>query len=101
MSFSDIYLVWSGDEEKSRLELLQEDDSLASGGTGEEDEDGSWDDGGSKGVLVLGEGFLSVSDELLSEGKSWVELGLTSGNDLHSVVEDFDTRKAHIGTLCC
>jgi hypothetical protein len=40
----DIYLVWSGDEEKSRLELLQEDDSLASGGTGEEDEDGSWDD---------------------------------------------------------
>lgn len=75
-------LVWSGDEEKSRLELLQEDDSLASGGTGEEDEDGSWDDGGSKGVLVLGEGFLSVSDELLSEGKSWVELGLTSGNDL-------------------
>jgi hypothetical protein len=52
-------------------------------------------------VLVLGEGFLSVSDELLSEGKSWVELGLTSGNDLHSVVEDFDTRKAHIGTLCC
>jgi len=32
-------LVWSSDEEKSRLELLQEDNSLASGGTGEEDED--------------------------------------------------------------
>lgn len=55
-------------------------------------------------MLVSGEGLLSVSDQLLSEGKSWVELGLTSGNDLHScffVVEDFDTRKARICTLCC
>jgi hypothetical protein len=51
-------------------------------------------------VLVLGEGFLSVSDELLSEGKSWVELGLTSGNDLHSVVEDFDSLEKRISALC-
>jgi len=45
-------------------------------------------------VLVSGEGLLSVSDKLLSEGKCWVELWLTSGNDLHSVVDDFDTRKS-------
>jgi len=94
-------LVRSSDEEKSGLELLQEDNSLASSGTGEEDEDRSWDDGGSKGVLVSGEGLLSVSDKLLSDGKSWVELWLTSSNDLHSCFFVVDTRKAHIGTLCC
>lgn len=33
-------------------------------------------------MLVSGEGLLSVSDKLLSEGKGWVELWLTSGNDL-------------------
>ena len=51
--------------------------------TGEEDEDGSWDDGGSEAVLVGGEGLLAVSDELLSDGKSWVVLGLSSSDDLH------------------
>ena len=81
------YLVGSGDEEKSRLELLQENDSLASVDTSEEDEDGSWDDRGSEAALLLGEGLLAVALDLLSDGKSWVVLGLSSSDDLRAGLE--------------
>ena len=35
------YLVWASDEEKTGLELLQEDNTLATVDTGEKDQDGA------------------------------------------------------------
>jgi len=64
------------DEQQARLELLQEDDALAAVATGQENEDGTGDDGaaelGSTGVLavLLGNGNILGSVEAGSLGGS-------------------------------
>ena len=68
LEWDTIDLVWTGDGEEARLELLEADDSLSSESSCEEDEDGSWGDGSSQFW-----GFWSVSLwGLLSGIISWV-----------------------------
>jgi len=50
----------SGDEQKSRGQLLQEDDTLALVGAGQQDQDGAGSDGRTQLAVVLTEGLLVV-----------------------------------------
>lgn len=43
-------LEWTSDEEDTLVEVLEEDDALSAEATGEEDEDGTWGEGGSWSV---------------------------------------------------
>jgi len=76
-------LEGAGDEQQARLELLQEDNTLAAVATGQEDKDGTGNDGaaelGNTGVLAV---LLGESNIL-----SGVEAGgLGSGNDAGTTV---------------
>ena len=77
-----IDLEWSGNEEKTRSQLLQENNTFTTEGTSEHDKDSSWGDARSEGSDVLAEWFLAMTLNFSSDGKSWVVFWLSDGNDL-------------------
>jgi len=75
-----VQLERASDEQKTRLELLKEDDTFASMTTSDENEHGAWRDGGAKRVLMLRE-VLSVGTDLLRLVLGGVEAREASGAD--------------------
>jgi len=67
-----VVLEWASDKQKTRLELLQEHNTLASMTTSDKNEDGAWCDRGTESVLVLRKG-LSVGAKLAWLVLSWIE----------------------------
>lgn len=49
-NWDTVDLEWTGDKEDTLVEVLEEDDALSAEATSEEDEDGTWGEGGSWSV---------------------------------------------------
>jgi len=79
--WATVELERAGDEQETRRELLEEDNTLASMATSDQDEDGAWRDALSERVGVLREG-LSVGAKLLRLVLSWVEAWESLSSDL-------------------
>jgi len=77
-----VNLVGASDEGKAGVQLLQENASLSTVGSGEKDAYGTGGEGSTEGSLVLGERLLPVSVDLASDSESGVVLGRAFGSNL-------------------